>query len=133
MKPQLQFSLLSLGYDESKGPPVFRFVVHELALGPMPYAFPEGSGLFLINGLVHVFEALTVTLVLLSPEGQNMLRQEVRLEPDPQSPSGRITSVAFLEGLVFPRGGTYWVEVRNGGECWSRYPLDIEEVEVEGP
>lgn len=129
MSPQLQYSLLSLGYDESKGSPVFRFVVHELALGPMPYAFPEGSGLFLINGLVHVFEGLILTLVLLTPEGQPMLRQEVKLQPDPQSLSGRLMSVAFLEGLVFPTGGTYWVEIWCGSERWSRYPLDIEELE----
>jgi hypothetical protein len=61
----LQYSLVCLGYDETTGPPTFQHVIHELPLTPLPYTFPEGSGLFLINGWLDLPETAQCTVQII--------------------------------------------------------------------
>jgi hypothetical protein len=125
--PDLQFSLVCLGYDETKGPPTFQHVVQELALGPFPYAFPEGAGLFLVNGWNGLAEQTETRVRLLSPSGKPLLDNKISLQA---SVTGNCLSVIFLEGLVFAESGPFWFEIFLGSELRRRFPLLIEEVEM---
>jgi len=130
MKPALQYSLLCLGYDETKGSPILQFVVHHLPLGPFPYEFPEDAGIFLVNGFIGVSETLRPRFRLLDPEGTVMMEQSLEIQPHEPGVAGPMLSVAFLTGLRFAHSGEYWIEVWLDEERLTRYPLWVEELEV---
>ena len=124
-----QYSLFSLGYDESKGAPTFQFVVHELPLGPYPHTFPEGSGLFWINGFSEVSGISKVRLKMSAPDGTSLFEQSFPLQPE--EGGSRVLSVAFLEGLTFPSAGLYTAEVWQDKDLLSRHTLEAMDVDVQ--
>ena len=125
---KLQYSLFCLGYDESKGAPTFQFVVHELPLGPYPYTFPEGSGVFWVNGFSGLNEVAKVSLKLSAPDGSVLLQQDLPVQCED---GGRVLSVAFLEGLTFPSPGFYVAEVSVASKLLAQHTLEAIEVDVQ--
>ena len=123
---ELQYSFLCLGFDETKGPPTFQNVLHELPLPEFPYTFPEQSGLFLINGWNAVQTAETCRIVIQSPQNQAVVDHRFQLAPE-EGKSFQL-SLLFLEGLTFPVPGAYQVSVILGEELYSQYPLHVLEV-----
>lgn len=126
---KLQYSLFCLGYDESKGAPTFQFVVHELPLGPYPHTFPDGSGLFWVNGFSHVENVSKVRLKMCTPEGDTLFEQEFPIQPE--EGGNRVLSVAFLEGLTFPSPGFYRAEVFHDTTLLSQHTLEAIEVDIQ--
>lgn len=126
---RVQYSLFCLGYDESKGAPTFQFVVHELPLGPYPHTFPDGSGVFWVNGISDLNGISKVRLKMSTPAGSSLFEQEFPLQPE--EGGTRMLSVAFLEGLTFPTPGFYLAEVFDGQNCLARHTLEAVEVEVQ--
>ncbi len=125
----LQYSLFCLGYDESKGAPTFQFVVHELPLGPYPHTFPEGSGVFWVNGFHGVESVTKVRLKMSTPGGELLFEQEFPIQPE--EGGSRVLSVAFLEGLTFPSAGLYLAEVFHDTTLLSQHTLEAVEVEIQ--
>lgn len=126
---KLQYSLFCLGYDESKGAPTFQFVVHELPLGPYPHTFPEGSGVFWVNGFTGVDSVRKIRLKMSAPGGDTLFEQEFPIQPE--EGGDRVLSVAFLEGLTFPTAGFYRAEVFQDATLLSQHTLEAIEVEVQ--
>lgn len=125
---KLQYSLFCLGYDESKGAPTFQFVIHELPLGPYPHRFPDGSGLFWINGFAEVLGVCKIRLKMSTPQGDTLFEQELPIQAEKD---GRVLSVAFLEGLTFPSAGIYTAEVWSEAALLSQHTLEAVEVEIQ--
>ena len=126
----LQYSLICLGYDETKGSPIFQFVVHHLPLGPLPYEFPEDAGFFLVNGFQGTGEVLRPQLRFLDPEEQVLFEQQVELQPQESGVPGPMLSVVYVTGLIFRLAGDYHVEVWLEDRRLTRYPLWVEELEL---
>ena len=129
-RPFLQYSLLCLGYDETKGPPTLQNVIHELPLTPFPYQFPPGSGLFLVNGWLHLPEQSQCRVELSC--GQHLVLDEsfpLRREKE----SDFQISLLFLEELNFPQPGTYLVRCWLDDQLHSEYPLLIQDFEHVAP
>lgn len=126
---KVQYSLFCLGYDESKGAPTFQFVVHELPLGPYPHTFPDGSGLFWVNGLSEVSAISRLRLKMSAPGGQALFEQALPVQPE--EGGNRVLSVAFLEGLTFPSAGTYVAEVWDESGLLAQHTLEAIEVEIQ--
>ncbi len=127
MEPQLQYSLLCLGYDETKGPPTFQNVLHELILSPLPYQFPEGSGLFLAQGWHGLQSASTCRVLLEGPEGERVADCEWELSPNPNSHF--TLSLVFLEALNFERAGRHRITCWLGDRQVTQYPLEVLDAE----
>lgn len=119
----LQYSLVCLGFDESKGPPTFQHVVSELALDAFPYQFPEGAGLFLINGWLRLPATAECRVTIASPAGSLTVDQSFALEAAPKSDLRM--SLVFLDGISFPQPGRYMVGIWLQDELYSEYPLLI--------
>lgn len=126
---KVQYSLFCLGYDESKGAPTFQFVVHELPLGPYPHTFPEGSGVFWVNGFSGVDSVSKVRLKMSTPAGDTLFEQEFPIQPE--EGGSRVLSVAFLEGLTFPCPGLYLAQVFHDQTLLSQHTLEAIEVEIQ--
>ena len=122
----LQYSLVCLGFDESKGPPTLQHVVSELTLDAFPYQFPEGSGLFLVNGWHHLpASSSECRITVAGPQGSLTVDQSFSLEP--AASSSFQMSLVFLEGICFPAPGRYLVGVWLQDELYSEYPLTVQE------
>ena len=117
----LQYSLLCLGYDETKGPPIFQFVVRELVVDRIPYQFPEQAGIFWINGWLADGESKPRRqgLRLIAPDGREVFRHESELE------GATCTSVTFLQGLEVEQAGDFRFEVSLDGELRIGYPFPV--------
>lgn len=126
--PKLQYSLLCLGFDETKGPPTLQHVLHELPLAPLPYEFPPNSGLFLVNGWLFLPDKSQCRVRIVGPSEEAVVDQtfELRAEPDGLFQM----SLAFLEGIRFPEAGDYWVSVFLDGRLQSQYPLVVVDAEA---
>lgn len=121
---QLQYSFLCLGYDETKGPPTFQHVIHELPLPDFPYQFPEGAGLFVANGWHNVQDKSVCKLQL-------SLAEEVLVE-EKFSLAGQVgfqLSLVFLEGLMFEMPGEYWISCWLDEQRLAHYPLQVVDAE----
>lgn len=121
---QLLFSVPSLGLDESKGPPSFLFVTHQLVLDEFPYQFPESAGFFVSNCWLGPVGEYTQRIVLSHPQGEVLLDTTDRpfqLE-DSTIP---YTAITFFQGLEIVDPGLYTVSVFCGDELKSEYPLHI--------
>lgn len=126
MSVKLQYSLVCLGYDESKGPPSFQNVIHELPLAPFPYEFPDGAGLFLVNGWLNLPATARCTVKIEGPAGP-IVDQQFELTAQPESAFQ--LSLVFLEGIAFPEPGDYWVSCGLDGQAFTRYPLLVLDAE----
>lgn len=131
-KLQLLYSVPSLGIDESKGPPSFVFVTHQLVLDEFPYHFPESAGFFITNGWLGPPGPYEQRVVIHTPDGGELIDTTDRpfyLE-DPDVP---YTAITFFQGLVVESPGIYRVSVYCGEKVVLEYPLhlraDLREVE----
>ncbi|HIB68284.1 MAG TPA: hypothetical protein EYO33_25125 [Phycisphaerales bacterium] len=121
---QLLYSVPSLGIDESKGPPSFVFVTHQLVLDEFPYKFPESAGFFITNcwlGAVGVYEQ---RIVVRQPDGEPLVDTTSRpfeLE-DSDIP---YTAITFFQGLELPEPGLYRVTIYSQDNPVLRYPIHV--------
>ncbi|MFN8612480.1 MAG: hypothetical protein U0931_33380 [Vulcanimicrobiota bacterium] len=121
---QLQYSLICLGYDETKGPPTFQHVISELPLSSFPYQFPEGAGIFVVNGWHGLPEKCQCKLQM--SFGEDVLMEE-RFTLSGQGVFQ--LSLIFLEGLLFEQPGQYWVSVWADDKRHAHYPLHVVDAE----
>lgn len=120
----LQYSLICLGYDETKGPPTFQHVLSELSLSPFPYQFPEGAGLFVANGW-HDLPAKAECEVRITFGDEVVLQQRFPLAGE----GGFQLSLIFLEELLFEHPGDYWFSCWLDGHRHANYPLRVVDAE----
>lgn len=121
---QLLYSVPSLGFDESKGPPSFVFVTYQLPLDELPYQFPEEAGFFITNGWLGAAGTYRQRMTILDPSGKLWLDTEERpieLAKD-DSP---YMAVTFFQGLKFELAGTYRIEVELNDEPVLNYPFEV--------
>lgn len=121
---QLLYSVPSLGIDESKGPPSFLFVTHQIVLDNFPYRFPETSGFFITNAWLGQAGQHRQQIVVYRPDGEVLVDTTERpfeLE-DPEIP---YTAITFFQGLEFQQAGLYSVCVSLDGELVCEYPLHL--------
>lgn len=124
VEPFLQYSVLSLGFDETKGPPSFVFVFYELPLDHFPYRFPETAGFFITNGWVGGQGEFQQRLTIEGPNGKLLLDTGDRpfTLDDPKTP---YLSVHFIQGIEFPAAGEHQVEVHLNGAPVMKYPFQV--------
>ena len=123
-KPQLLYSVPSLGLDESKGPPSFVFVTHQLVLDKFPYKFPETAGFFITNAWLGEPGSYHQRILVSRPDGSPLIDTSERpfqLE-DPEVP---YTAITFFQGLEITAPGLYRISIFRGQELVRHYPLHI--------
>ena len=121
---QLLYSVPSLGIDESKGPPSFVFVTHQLVLDQFPYKFPETAGFFITNCWLGEPGLYEQRIVVKRPDGEPLIDTTSRpfeLE-DPDVP---YTAITFFQGLELPEAGLYRVTVQSNGTQVLEYPIHV--------
>ncbi len=121
---ELLYSVPSLGYDESKGPPSFVFVTHQIVLDAVPFAFPEDAGFFIVNGWLGEEGPHQQNIAIRKPSGQLWVETGPR---DLQLESVEVPymAVTFFKGVEIPEEGIYSIEVWGDGELRLRYPFHI--------
>lgn len=130
---QLLYSVPSLAIDESKGPPSFVFVTHQLILDQFPYKFPETAGFFVTNGWLGEPGEYQQRILVSKPDGSPLIDTTSRpftLE-DQTIP---YTAITFFQGLEIAEPGLYWVSVFEGEDLLREYPMHIrtqEETEAD--
>lgn len=126
---QLLYSVPSLGLDDSKGPPSFVFVTHEIPLHEFPYSFPEDAGFFVSNGWLGEPGQHTQRIELYSPQGKLLAETGDReLGLVDERPYMAIT---YFMGVTFEVPGRYELRVFTNGDEALRYPLFITQAEPE--
>lgn len=130
---QLLYSVPSLAIDESKGPPSFVFVTHQLILDEFPYQFPESAGFFVTNGWLGEPGEYHQRILVSKPDGSPLIDTTLRpfVLEDPNVP---YTAITFFQGLEIEEPGIYWISVFQGEDLVREYPLHIggqDELEVE--
>lgn len=124
--PQLLYSIPSLGFDESSGPPTFVCVTHQLAMRSFPYSFPESSGFFISNGWLGAPGVYHQLIELYKPSGELLLESGQRpLELIRENVP--YMAVTFLMGVTFECPGEHTVVVSLDGQPKVSYPLHILE------
>lgn len=129
-EPQLLYSVPSLGFDESKGPPTFVFVTHQLALETLPYSFPEGAGFFVSNGWLGAPGVYEQRIELFKPSGELLVESGSR---PIELVRGNVPymAVTFFMGVTFPVSGEHCVVVSMNGRHKLSYPLHVVDVSSE--
>lgn len=127
---RLLYSVPSLGFDESKGPPSFVFVTYQLPLETVPYQFPEDAGFFVTNGWLGQSGTYRQRITILDPEGNLWLdtgEREIILEQDDIP----YMAVTFFQGLEFTDVGVYRIEVELDDTPVLNYPYRVLLAELE--
>lgn len=119
--PKLLYSVPSLGLDDSKGPPTFVFVTHEIPLPLYPYTFPEDAGFFVTNGWLGQKGQHHQRIELLDPEG-GLLADTGERELD-LADDHPYMAITYFMGLTFKREGKHRVRVSLDGHQALEYPL----------
>jgi hypothetical protein len=120
---KLLYSVPSLGLDDSKGPPTFVFVTHELPFHEFPYTFPEDAGFFVSNGWLGTPGVYRQRIELLEPSGTLLAETgERELEMIDERPYLAIT---YFQGLTFAEQGTYRIRISVDGAEVLSYPLFV--------
>lgn len=117
----LLYSVPSLGLDDSKGPPTFVFVTHELPLHEYPYTFPEDAGFFVTNGWLGQPGTYTQRIELRDPSGGLVAEtgdRELTLVDDRP-----YMAITYFMGLTFATPGKYELQVSLNGQDVLKYPL----------
>ena len=125
--PQLLYSIPSMGFDESNGPPTFVFVTHRLALDTFPYSFPQNSGFFITNGWLGAPGVYHQRIEVLKPSGEPLLDSGQR----PLELTGEnvpYMAVTFFMGVTFEGPGEHTVVVSIDGQHRLSYPFHLVEV-----
>ena len=121
---QLLYSVPSLGFDESKGPPSFVFVTHQLPLDEVPYQFPDDAGFFITNGWLGSKGSYIQRITIAEPGGSLWLDsgpRAIELEQD----NIPFMAVTFLQGLCFETFGEYRIEVELDDNAVLSYPYFV--------
>jgi hypothetical protein len=125
--PRLLYSVPSLGIDDSKGPPTFVFVTHEIPLHDYPYSFPEDSGFFITNGWLGEPGAHQQRIELLDPSGALLLDTgDLALGLIDDRPYMAIT---YFQGITFQAPGKYQIRISVNGAEVSVYPLYLTQAD----
>lgn len=121
---QLLYSVPSLGIDESKGPPSFVFVTHQLVLDQFPYKFPESAGFFITNCWLGQPGEYEQRILVDQPDGEPLIDTTSRVFElkDPDIP---YTAITFFQGLELATSGVYRVTVFNNDRKVLEYPLHV--------
>ncbi len=115
----------SLGFDESKGPPSFVFVTHQLVLEEIPYQFPEDAGFFITNSWIGPIGTSEQNIRIVSPSGKLWLEtgnRSINLE-DPETP---FMVVTFFKGVNFSEAGVYRVNILLNDALNLSYPFHVK-------
>lgn len=124
---KLLYSVPSLGIDDSKGPPTFVFVTHEIPLHDYPYTFPEDSGFFITNGWMGEPGSHQQRIELLDPSGAVMADTgDLALGLDDERPYMAIT---YFQGVTFRAPGRYEIRVSVNGAEALLYPLYLTQAD----
>lgn len=124
--PLLLYSIPSLGFDESTGPPTFVCVTHQLVVSSFPFAFPENSGFFISNGWLGAPGVYHQLIELYKPSGELLLESGQRpLELIRENVP--YMAVTFLMGVTFQSPGEHSVVVSLDGQPRLSYPLHVLE------
>lgn len=127
---RILYSVPSLGFDESKGPPSFVFVTHQLPLDEVPYQFPSDAGFFITNGWLGSQGSYVQRITIAEPEGTLWLDsgpRELVLEQD----NIPFMAVTFLQGLLFEAYGEYRIEIELDEKPILNYPFFVVAAENE--
>lgn len=123
VSPLLQYSVPSLGFDESKGPPSLKFLFYELPLDTLPYRFPETAGFFITNCWVRG-EGTFEQRVLIRC-GKEVIVDTAPRPFELENQSLPYIAVTFVQGVEFKNEGEHEVEVYLGEKLVMSYPLRI--------
>lgn len=123
-QPQLLYSVPSLGFDESNGPPTLVFVTHQLALDRFPYTFAESSGFFITNGWLGRPGVYQQNIEILNPEG-NALAESGQRSLELTGDSDPYMAVTFFMGVTFTTSGEHTIVVSLDGQTRTAYPLHL--------
>jgi hypothetical protein len=124
---QLLYSVPSLGLDDSKGPPTFVFVTHEIPLHAFPYSFPEDAGFFVTNGWMGQPGKHQQRIELLDPEGALVAEtgdRELGLTDDRP-----YMAITYFMGITFKVPGKYQIRVSINGQEALTYPLFLTQAD----
>jgi hypothetical protein len=122
--PRLLYSVPSLGFDESNGPPTFVFVTHQLTLEKFPYSFPEDTGFFISNGWLGAPGVYQQRIELYKPSGELLVESgqrplELIRENIPYM------AVTFFMGVTFEAPGEHTIVVSVDGDLRVSYPFHV--------
>lgn len=121
---QLLYSVPSLGIDESKGPPSFVFVTHQLVLDEFPYKFPETAGFFITNCWLGEPGTYEQRIVVRQPDGEPLVDTTSRpFELEDQDVP--YTAITFFQGLELPVPGLYRVTIYSNENEVLKYPIHV--------
>ena len=123
ISPRLQFSVPSLGFDESKGPPTLKFVFFELPLDSLPYRFPETAGFFITNCWVRGEGEFEQRILIKCGD-------EVVVDTPPrpfelEDAGSPYMAVTFVQGVEFRKAAEHEIEIYLGEELVLSYPIQI--------
>jgi hypothetical protein len=124
---KLLYSVPSLGLDDSKGPPTFVFVTHEIPLHEYPYTFPEDAGFFVTNGWMGQPGQYQQSLELLDPSGAPVAEtgdRELSLVDDRP-----YMAITYFMGVSFKTPGKYQIRVSLNGQEALSYPLFLTQAD----
>lgn len=122
---KLLYSVPSLGLDDSKGPPTFVFVTHEIPLPEFPYTFPEDAGFFITNGWLGEASSHQQQIELRDPQGHLVAETGNRELSIPDERP--YTAITYFMGLSFPQPGRYELRISLDQTEVLTYPLFITE------
>jgi len=126
-KPSLQFSVPCLGVDETKGPPSFLYIFYEL---PFP-KFPSPAVPFFINnGWCNGLGRYEEKTRIIHPDKRTIFVETGNHEFTLNEETTPFMSINFYKDMVFPRAGTYWIQVFLDNQLLLEYPLVVREASV---
>lgn len=124
LEPTLLYSVPSLGFDESKGPPTFVFVTHQLAVESLPFSFGEEAGFFISNGWLGAPGVYRQRIELLDPLGKLLVESGERtLELSQENVP--YMAVTYFMGVTFQMAGEHTVVVSVEGRRCLAYPFHV--------
>lgn len=122
--PQLLYSVPSLGFDESKGPPTLVFITHQLIVDALPYSFTDQSGFFISNGWLGRPGRYHQAIDLLTPSGHPLVSSGPRLIAIVEEGFPYL-AVTHFTGVTFSTEGCHTVVVSIEGRHRTSYPLHV--------
>ena len=119
---QLLYSIPSLAVDQSKGPPSFNLVTHQLVLKSFPFQFPEKAGFFITNAWMGEPGSYEQKITITKPDG-NFLVETNAMKFVLDHPQKVQTMVSFFQGLKIEEPGLYTVKTLLDGDLVRHFPL----------
>lgn len=121
---QLLYSIPSLGFDESNGPPTIVFATHQIIVESLPYSFKGESGFFITNGWLGPLGRYRQRIELFTPTGEPLVESGQRLIEIERDDLPYTVVTRFI-GVTFFYAGAYTVAVSVDDRYQVSYPLHI--------